>query len=282
MNNPNQTPLPENSPDYLRIGIWVALIVLLFWIICTVIIMLPAQYCFIKIPADIGARGQLGDSFNIVTSFVTSLTLVFLTVGVLYEHAQYKKLLSDSNEQKRASSIDSFESSLFRMLGLHNDVVNSIQILQTGATGPLQDFETHWAITGRECFKEFYEHLAYHYRQSKKQVEVDRIIEAYDGLYNQDGHHTGQYFRRLFNIIRYIDNQKIFLQEEKYEYARIVRSQLSNYEIKLLLYNSISPKGSDFSDYIERYKLLKGIAGEDLLSTTHWDLAKDFFGNFWE
>lgn len=259
-------------------------IIVLGWVAFTVVILLPPKYCIIPIPQDIGARGQLGDSFNIITSFVNSITLVFLIIGVFYTHAQYNKLLSDSADQIKSSNKDTFENSLFRMLSLHNDVVNSIQIVKEVDTGELLNIKTYYATTGRECFKDFYEHLSNYYVQSKKTVEFDRIVEAYDSLYIQDGHHTGQYFRRLFNIIRYIDKQPhdLFTQEEKYEYARIVRSQLSNFEIKLLLYNSLTPKGNDFADFIKRYKLLKGIAGEDLINPTHWDFAKQFLGEFWK
>ncbi len=267
---------------FLKWGLWLTFGVILFWSACTVIILLPSQYYLFSIPQNICARGQLGDSFNIVTSFISSVTLVFLIVGVLYTHSQYKKLLEDSDDQKKAANKDSFENSLFRLLSMHNDVVNSIQIIKEDDNPALPAVKTHYAITGRECFKHFYEQLVFCYEQNKKPSELDRIIDAYEELYAHYGHHTGQYFRRLFNIIRFIDDQIQFTEKEKYEYARIIRAQLSNYEIKLLLYNSLTPKGDEFTDYIIRYKLLKGIAGEKLLDDSHWDFAKTHFDEFWK
>jgi hypothetical protein len=277
------------TENYLKRGLWIAFGIAIFWIGCSIIILLPSNHCFIRIPQDIGARGQLGDSFNIVTSFITSLTLVFLVIGVLYTHAQYKKLLKDSDEQKESSNRASFENSLFKMIALHNDVVNSMKVTkETEYSGGQGLRKEQFVTTGRECFLIFYEYLVSKYthppntNNDRLPIETDAIKNAFDELYNFYGHHIGHYFRRLFHIIRFIDDSKLIPETEKYGYGRIVRSQLSNVEIKLLLYNALTPKGNDFSNYISKYKLLKGIAGEELLTPYHWDFAKHFFGEFWK
>jgi hypothetical protein len=147
--------------------------------------------------------------------------------------------------------------------------------------------ENQYTIVGRECFKHFYRNLADIYQApgpNSKDIlvsERDAIEDAYNTLYKSYGQHIGHYFRRLFNIFRFIDESKQILFDEKYEYARIVKSQLSNYEIKLLFYNSLTAKGNAFSKYIESYKLVKGIIGEKLINNTHWDIAKSFFGEYW-
>ena len=72
----------------------------------------------------------------------------------------------------------------------------------------------------------------------------------------------GRYYRHLFQIVKYVDDQNDKLYEEKNwknEFIGLLRSQMSDYEQVLLYYNAQSSMGSDWNvkHYIERYKLIK-------------------------
>jgi hypothetical protein len=57
-------------------------------------------------------------------------------------------------------------------------------------------------------------------------------------------HKLGHYFRHLYQTVNYIDNQKILSFDEKYDYIKTLRAQLSNYEQMVFFYNSIHSIGA--------------------------------------
>lgn len=94
---------------------------------------------------------------------------------------------------------------------------------------------------------------------------LTNIYDSYFHIYHGD---IGHFFRNLYHIVRYIDRAKIRKKEKK-EFIRILRSQLSNYELVLLAYNGLHKYGELFYPYLEKYELLKSVNDESKLSATY-------------
>lgn len=94
------------------------------------------------------------------------------------------------------------------------------------------------------------------------------LIDIYDYYLLIHQSDLGHYFRNLYYIVRYIENCKI-KKEEKIEFIKILRSQLSNYELLLLAYNGLHEYGKEFYTYIEEYHLLKSLNNEKRLPDTY-------------
>lgn len=102
----------------------------------------------------------------------------------------------------------------------------------------------------------------------------NEILEmVYIAIYKKLDSDLGHYFRNLYRIIKIIEEQD-FKEEEKwkvaklkYDYASIVRAQLSDYEVYLLFYNGLIFGKEKFKPLMEKYTLLKILAHrkEDLL-----------------
>lgn len=83
------------------------------------------------------------------------------------------------------------------------------------------------------------------------------------------------YFRNLYNIIKYIDdfdeNNSLFDNEEKLiefkkKYIRIIRAQISAYELIILWYNGLQEFGEKFDKIMVKYEFLENIdAGAELV-----------------
>lgn len=69
------------------------------------------------------------------------------------------------------------------------------------------------------------------------------------------------YFRNMYNAIKMVDESKRMSEQEKYDYVKILRAQLSNPELYILFFNVISPFGVNWkqSGYIKKYNLLDNI-----------------------
>jgi hypothetical protein len=110
----------------------------------------------------------------------------------------------------------------------------------------------------------------YRLQQSKNnQFEIKRS-DSIGATYKYfDGHQIrlSHYFRHLFQTINYINNSDALSYQEKYQYIKILRAQLSNQEQVLLFVNSISDLGKEWEQsqddvnkkLITKYNLIKNI-----------------------
>lgn len=67
-----------------------------------------------------------------------------------------------------------------------------------------------------------------------------KIIDAYKAAAENNIDDFAHYFRNLYNVLKFIDQSDQISQFEKVRYSRFVRSQLSEMELIVLFYNSIS------------------------------------------
>lgn len=63
------------------------------------------------------------------------------------------------------------------------------------------------------------------------------------------------YFRHLFQTIKFIDRQTFLTDKEKYFYAKTLRAQLSNFELAIFFFNSLSPLGASWELKMKKYKV---------------------------
>lgn len=85
----------------------------------------------------------------------------------------------------------------------------------------------------------------------------EKFLLSYNGFINP----ISRYFRQLFQIIKFIDEQKFISKKTKYQYIKILRSSLTNREEEFIFNNSISPYGSAWikNKYFTKYKIIKNI-----------------------
>ena len=95
---------------------------------------------------------------------------------------------------------------------------------------------------------------------------VDVIIAKLDSekkyiLTRPNQNYLSVYFRNMYNAIKMIDGSKLFTEEEKLEYVKMLRAQLSNAELYILFFNVISRFGKKWVDnnYIVKYQLIQNI-----------------------
>ncbi|WP_203296796.1 putative phage abortive infection protein [Luteirhabdus pelagi] len=132
------------------------------------------------------------------------------------------------------------------------------------------------------------------YKSLNEEFEFNDTVENYHNRYIKyyGGHQfrLGHYFRHLYQVVKFINNQKGIDYNEKYGYLKILRAQLSTYEQAVLFLNSISsmgqswelqpeinPKLNGFKDYdfklITKYNFIKNIPGDSMYGINF----KDFY-----
>lgn len=113
----------------------------------------------------------------------------------------------------------------------------------------------------------------------------DRVRKAREFQYTPfEGHQSrlGHYYRHLYQMIRFVDEQKV--SARKYEYVKTIRAQLSTHEQALLLVNSLTPIGRNWwrKKYIVKYRLVQNIPEEFFDSSKELDIVQLFKPSYFE
>lgn len=229
-----------------------------FFVIALLICCLPwlfAKHSWI----DFSSTGEIGDTIGGIMGPFIAIAAAGLTFIAFW--VQYKANI----QQRHDIAIERFESNLFEMIHIQQEITNGLLIEESGSEVSPQ--------RGRDVFQFVYETakqriwLGNEGRTStlKHALEIsDKPKTKISQLKNM--WFLDHYFRHLYRIFKYIDDadKNTISDEDKYEYAGIVRATLSQYELIMLFYNAFSnPK---FKDIIEKYALLQNLRVELLAS----------------
>lgn len=238
----------------------------------TVIVFVLAVIAFF---ADIKA-GEFGDfiggTLNPILTFLTFMGLIVTIVLQQQEladtrvelHRSAKALEAQSNaldSQLAAIHRKNFESTFFQMLALHNQLVNAMDIHR-------RDAET---LHGRDCFRFFYNEMKKLYTGKTGDDEVEKIKYINDRFWSDHHQDLAHYYRYLYNLIRLVDESDV----EKEKYIRILRAQLSNYELLVLFYNGLRDGAEKSKAFVERYNLFDNLPDHLLFAGVHTKMYEE-------
>lgn len=215
--------------------------------------------------------GEWGDFFggvlNPILTFIMFMglliTIVLQQTELRESRAELKRSADSLKEQTENAKVQNFEATFFKMLSIHNDIVNSIDLASTGGR----------VTSGRDCFNTFYTRLNKLYREHEKKgggkySKVETLRLAYKQFWTKHQTELGHYYRYLYNIVRFIKEQG-FVDGP---YLRLVRAQLSDQESLLLMYNCISDNGGNFTPLVEEFSLLDNLPQIRVLDQEHLSL----------
>lgn len=199
--------------------------------------------------------GQFGDFVGGVLNPAFSFLALFALLATFA--LQVRQLRMSANElrnsaealikQEQVQLRQNFESSFFQLLRLHNDIVNSIDLVS----------EEGRMTRGRDCLRVFLKRLELKLTQAGALRDFEAFVVTYNVFHADHEHEIGHYFRLLYNIVKLVKRTEGI--DKKY-YTNLVRAQLSSAELKLLFYNCLSNWGAEkFKPMVEEFALLKTI-----------------------
>lgn len=213
----------------------------------------------------LAALGEfVGGMVNPILTFLTFLGLLWTVIlqqqTLKHAQAESKEVRNAMKAQQEALERQNFEATFFNMLNLHNSMIGAMDLRSNGQV----------VAQGRDCFKTFYARFKLAYSGTKAANERQRIAKAYDSFIKRYRQDLGHYFRYLYNVIRFIEGSAV----DKGRYMKLLRAQLSDYELLLLFYSCQSEVGENFKPYVEEYSLLDNISREKLLAPSHLRLLE--------
>ena len=266
--------------------------------------MIFAIYYFPK-PDQIG---QFGDMFGAVNALFAGLAFAGVIFAIILQKKELELQRQELREtrgeirgqkeqlqaQDRTLQKQNFESSFFHLLSLHNEIVNSMMIIEYRPLG-LQAIEhsgqRSQAIehSGQRFFLYINRKLKENYNEEKRDsqdsiatptsIEIKEEIKVVcEQFFTNYQPYVGHYFRYLYNTTKFVDEHEFFdnkIFKHKKLYTNLIRAQLSSTELGLLFYNCLSDRGAKFKCLVEKYALLEDMDFGNLLDQKHRSLYED-------
>ena len=220
--------------------------------IITFVIVLVVGYgsflLYVAWPVSLGnvdKAGVFGDSFGVLTSLFSGIAIILIFVTMLLQKKELEFVKTQLADQNKTLIKQNFESTFFQLLRLHNETTNSIECQHS-----------RQSIKGSKCFNIFYDQLkGIYHNATTAQGEEYRIDIAYDTFFKAHQNAVSRYFRNLYAIIKFVENSA---DGDPELYVGLIRVQLSDNELLLLFYHSLSSCADKrLKQIIEQYGLFE-------------------------
>ncbi len=228
-------------------------------------------------------KHNIGDflwgTIGILLTFVSTL-LLFFTFNT--QQKQFKYTQKDAFRTR-------FEGTFFNMLSMYYKVRSEAdkQIAQYSkySSKSLSDFYVE--------FKEYYK-LALlkspDFAGAMNQLAKDNILETqyktaifdlgelYDQYIKHQGCNAGFYFRYVHNLVSFVLNHWQEDNKDIHMYLNFIQAQMSDEELALVFYDSISNKGQDknhkytFKQNLDDHSFLENISESTLVNRNHYKI----------
>lgn len=151
--------------------------------------------------------------------------------------AELKKSAEALHVQNKTMLVQNFEGTFFQMLRRQSELLEKVE---------------HGYDLNSQCLKglKAIDNILYKIRK-----ENDRYLIVYE----KENKTIGPYFRNLYHIFKFIENNEGITEDLKISYASLARAQLSSSEVSLLFYNCQEKFGEGLKHYVIKYRLLKHI-----------------------
>ncbi len=241
-------------------------------------------------------QGTFGDMFGAVNALFSGLAFAGLIITLLYQREELKlqreelqetrKELKgqreEFEEQNKTMKRQRFENTFFNMLSLQQEIVANLSVEWKEREWYVSECQWKERVInnkGREVFEKIYEGINVISMNEKITIGIKENV--YNKIENYNEYRWlisrfDHYFRHLYHIFKYINESDLIEDKERYEYASIVRSQLSDYELVMLFYNCLAQKDNGieenkFKPLIEKYAIFNNLREDLLAKKEHYD-----------
>ncbi|WP_240007450.1 putative phage abortive infection protein [Pseudaquidulcibacter saccharophilus] len=204
--------------------------------------------------------GQFGDIFGFSNALFSGLAFLFLVAGFYLQFLEIKNARNSYLEQE-------YESRFFNLINLLNSIVNDFDIKKR---------KTHEQIhRGRDVFVFYYDKL----EMRLKNIDFTDTNKNFNAEFNKEykcfitkqiipennkearvngdnGFELLHYFRTIYIILKFIEESNLNKNVKSF-YVRVLRSQTSEYQLRMIIYNALSNHSYDKKGGMALKKLIE-------------------------
>jgi Putative phage abortive infection protein len=212
--------------------------------------------------------------FGAVNALFSGLAFAGLIITIWLQNKQLEQqrdqlaeTKEEMNKQKEAMDKQGVENKFFQLLGVHHEIVNSIEITENGGE------------RGRVALVTIHAYLRNKLKESENELKEDdalgfqeQVRKGFGEVNKRYWYSLKHYLRNLYSILNFIDGSSLDA-DKKHFYISLIEAQLSAPEILLLFYNGID-QDSGIKELLERYHLLKNLDEDKLTNKAY----REFYG----
>ncbi len=256
----------------------------LIWllVVCTAVYVVCLAWSWVCIAQS----NEFGDTAGWINGLFSALAFAGVIYAIFMQREELemqRKELSDQKEEFKTQNEtlrrQRFENTFFNMMQMQQQIADSIAytyVIKRRNPDWVPDkglprfLEERNDLRGREVFKEMFELAPVDGKDEEQTYTGVRGLLEHEGLEGYEASYKpsyfDHYFRHLYRILKYVRTSDLIKDEDRYEYAAMVRAQLSRYELVWLYYNGLSVYGQEkFKPLIEEYAMLKNLRDELLV-----------------
>ncbi len=214
----------------------------------------------------------LGTFGDFIGGVLGTIFTIISTLLVVRTFRHQRKVTTDNENEVH---VQRFNDLFFELLRIYQNEVNELcgqadKILKIDAENNRIKKATV-KYNNKDYFDEEKYIIQRRYRNQKSyEKNQDRSITYYMLFYTDNRSKIAAYYRTLYRIFELIDESDLINDEQKKEYAKIIRAQLTESELFFLRYNAMTIYGNPFIKYINKYHILKHLPAFELLEFKDW------------
>ena len=232
-------------------GIKIAIILCVGLALTFLVLFLANRSYDLSWPLATDIVGHYGD---FIGGFVGSL----LSVVLLYY--TFRSQIAESKENAKVYIKQQFNETFFHLLHQYNSIVETF-------SARVESDEP--ALHGKEALHYYVQQMQAEFDNGEFYENRKEAVGCFMNFYAAHEDFAPIYYRTLYRIFDMIETIDID-NDEKVQYAKIVRSQLTDSELVLLRYNAMTAYGRNIRKYVVNYNLLKHMPAMGLLEYRKW------------
>lgn len=200
--------------------------------------------------------GVLGTVFAFLAFVALLMTLRIQSKELALASAELHNSTVALRDQYITLEKQAFDNRFFNMVTLHHQIVNAIDLRTNGQV----------TSTGRDCIRVFYERLKPKLKGAARGDHLsyeEGIRDFYEEFFEKHGHELSHYFRNFYRILKFVDESSV---PNKTDYTGMLRAQLSNQELAMILYNGFTKHGEKLKPLLEKYAMFENVSPSVLVS----------------
>jgi len=229
--------------------------------------------------------GTLNPLFALLSLYAIIYTIKIQTEELELTRDEMRKSNLSQEEQSQSLQRQTFENTFFKMIDLHNQIVNSFLLIQKYKIekNPMRSFNTlepeaiktpqNYKVLGidikipddrdyrgREVMYQLLKIFKKCQKMSKPPFAAFKD-NAYEAFHEEFQNVIGYYFGTIYQILKFIDNSTI---TDKERYSALYRSQFSAFELELLFYHGAGEVGKrKFMPLLIKYEFFEHLSYSD-------------------
>lgn len=212
----------------------------------------------------LAALGQAGDAFGGFNALASALACLGVVWATMLQRITLKKLQAAEKLSRAETRFEHVQQSFFELLKLSRELADRVVRLKTARRRNIESFrkdlDNYWS--GPAALDAIAASIRIQHRHLESDALLLAAVISYQQLYDEQPSRVGPFIRILFQTFQLIDLADI-PDVEKIRLSKIARGQISEGTVLLLALNSLTWRGWDFVDFIQRYGLLEHMHPKD-------------------